>query len=46
VEFYLKHEFKKKATEMIESIRQEFIQLLKEADWLDEESRIAAIEKV
>jgi hypothetical protein len=31
---------------MIENIRQEFIQLLKEADWLDDESRIAAIEKV
>lgn len=31
---------------MIENIRVEFMQILKEADWLDEESRNKALEKV
>lgn len=31
---------------MIENIRIEFMQILKEADWLDNESRIKALEKV
>ena len=31
---------------MIENIRQEFIQILKESDWLDDESRNLALAKV
>lgn len=35
-----------KAREMIENIRQEFIQILKESDWLDDQSKEKAIAKV
>ena len=36
----------RKSTEMIENIRQEFIHILRESDWLDDESRELAIAKV
>ena len=38
--------FISKSTEMIENIRQEFAQILKETDWMDEESRALALSKV
>lgn len=35
-----------KSIEMIENIRTEFRQILRETEWMDEESRKKAIEKV
>lgn len=35
-----------KATEMIENIRVEFMQILRETEWLDEQSRELALAKV
>ncbi len=43
---FFKNGSKEAATEMIENIKLEFIELLKETDWLDEESRKLALAKV
>ena len=47
--YVLKHfanNSKKAASEIIENLRKEFILILKEIDWLDDESRALAIDKV
>ncbi|KOX75065.1 Membrane metallo-endopeptidase-like 1 [Melipona quadrifasciata] len=42
---YFKEDAKKNAVEMVADIRQEFTEILKKVDWMDEETRKSALDK-
>lgn len=42
---YFKEDAKKNAVEMVADIREEFTEILKEVDWMDEETRKSALDK-
>ena len=46
VQKYFDSNSKKLATEMIVNIKNEFTRMLKEVDWMDDESRSSALDKV
>ncbi|XP_059488680.1 neprilysin-2 isoform X2 [Neocloeon triangulifer] len=45
VKRYFKEEAKKNSQDMVEDIRAEFIKILKTIDWMDDETRVNALEK-